>query len=224
MATVDKLRRSKAYVTLNGVNLLATHMMNLVSYEIGSPVPLVKIITVPGRPGNLDATLALNGKVNYVSRPITARFHIRNNPYDAWHTKLSTLLKLFDGVESKMVFSTDPDWYYKGRFTFELEKTSEVSSFITLTCDDAFPYKLEDITVSDTISGSKYVYCTGKDYNGTVTIYSSSSSMSVRFGSQTYQLRSGNNVIREIHLSSGSNSLYFTGTGSVRITYERGVL
>ena len=55
---------SKAYVTLNGVNLMTRYGMNLVSYSIGTPAPVIKMIDVPGRPGGLDATLALNGMSN----------------------------------------------------------------------------------------------------------------------------------------------------------------
>lgn len=210
-----------AYATLGGMNLRQRFGMNLLSYNVGAPVPLIKIIDVPGKPGGLDATLALNGKVNLVSRPITAEFHIRNNPYEDWHTLLSNLLQLFNGTESRLSFSTDPDWYYKGRFLIDPNKSNDVTSTITISCEAAFPYKLETVTVEDTISSSKYVYCTGLEYNGPVTIYASAS-MQVTFSGITYQLGTGNNSVPEIHLGTGSNSLRFAGTGTVRITYERG--
>lgn len=214
---------SRAYVTVNGKNLAQEYGMNLTSYSVGTPVPLVKLIDVPGRPGKLDATLALNGKVNYSTRPVTAEFHLRNSTYPDFQTLLSNLLKLFNGTESKVVFSTDPDWYYKGRFTIDVKKSNPITATVTLSCQEAFPYKLESITVEDTISSSKYVYCTGKDYNGSVTIYASAS-MQVTFSGTTYQLKSGDNLIPEIHFANGSNSLRFAGTGTVRITYERGIL
>lgn len=213
---------SRAYVTLGEKNLAETYGMHLISYNVGTPTPLVKLIDVPGRPGKLDATLALNGKVNYTTRKVTAEFHVRYNPYPDFETLLSTLLALFNGKESKMVISTDPDWYYKGRFTIDRKKSNPITSRITITCKEAFPYKLEEITVEDTISSSKYVYCTGKEYNGTLTIYASAA-MQVTFSGSTYQLAAGNNIVREIHLNSGSNSLRFVGTGTVKITYERGI-
>lgn len=218
----ETYKAKRAYVTLGGKNLAETYGMNLVSYSTGVPTPLVKLIDVPGRPGKLDATLALNGKVNYTSRPVTAEFHVRYNPYPDFETLVSTLSALFNGVESKMVFSTDPDWYYKGRFVIDKKKSNPITSTITISCKEAFPYKLEEVTVEDTISSSKYVYCTGKEYNGAPTIYASVA-MQVTFSGTTYQLKAGNNIIREIHFNSGSNSLRFLGTGTVRITYERGI-
>lgn len=214
---------SHAYAMLNGTNLLTTYAMELQSYDVGTPEPMIKLIEVPGKPGKLDATLALNGKVNYISRKVSATFHIRDITQDAWLTLLSSLYKLYAGTESKLVFSNDPNWYYKGRFTVSGSKSNPVTGTITIECENAFPYKLESVTVEQSISSSGYVYCTGKDFNGAVTIYASVA-MSVTFSGTTYQLSAGNNYIPEIHFSSGSNSLRFVGTGTVRVTYERGIL
>lgn len=232
----------RAYAEVNGVNMRLQYGLNLLSYNVGSPVPDIRLIEVPGRPGKLDATLALNGKVNYLTRPVEATFHIRNNSYEDWHDMLSQVLELLDGTESRIVFSTDPNWYYKGRFTIEPTKTNEVTSQIVISCADAFPYKLDasqitsdwqfDPTVfangvthapDKTISSSGDVVCVGYDYNGTVTIYTSAV-MSVTFDSVTYQLVRGKNTIREIHFQKGNNTLHFTGSGRVRVEYERGIL
>ena len=221
-ARAETYKSERAYVTLNGINLAQEYGMNLVSYSTGSPTPLIKLIDVPGKPGKLDATLALNGKVNLTSRTVKAEFHIRNNEYSDFETLLSTLSPIINGTESKIIFSTDPDWYYKGRFKITPKKTNPVSSSITITCADAFPYKLEEHSVSTTISGSKTVSCEGREYNGDLTI-TVSAAMQITFGGQTYQLAKGENIVREIHLSSGSNSLKFTGTGTVDIKYERGI-
>lgn len=219
----ESRNNSHAYATLNGTNLLTTYAMELQSYDVGTPEPVIKLIEVPGRPGKLDATLALNGKVNYSTRSVKAVFHIRDITQDAYLTLLATLYKLYNGTESKLVFSNDPSWYYKGRFTVKPSKSNPVTATITLECTNAFPYKLESVTVEQSISSSGYVYCTGKDYNGAVTIYASVA-MSVTFSGTTYQLSAGNNSVPEIHFSSGSNSLRFVGTGTVRVTYERGIL
>jgi phage-related protein len=213
----------RAYVSINGTNLDTTYGLGLTDYSVGSPSPLLKLIDVPGRPGKLDVTLALNGKVNYTTRPVTAEFHVRNNPYPDFHTLLSNLLALFNGTESKMVFSTDPDWYYKGQFTIDAKKTNPVSSTIVIKCDDAFPYKLEEYMNTKTLNSPGSLVCVGKDYNGTVTI-NVSVAMSVTFKSSTYQLVSGDNVIREIHIAKGNNTLFFSSAGTVSVTYERGVL
>lgn len=210
------------YVKLNNINLFREYGMRLTSFVIGTPSPEIKLIDVPGRPGKLDATLALNGKVNLSTRKVSATFHIRNTDYSNWHILTSNLNKLFNGTDSKMIFSTDPDWYYKGRFSIDSKKTNPITSTITISCNEAFPYKLEYVEQSETVNTSANVYCIGKEYNGKITIYSSTT-MSVTFKGKTYQLSTGNNIIREIHLSEGSNTLSFTGTGTVTISYERGV-
>lgn len=215
---------SRAYVTLNGKNLMRDFGLNLASYDIGAPVPLVKMIDVPGKPGKLDASLALTGKVVYVSRPITATFHVRDNPYDEFHELTEELLRQFNGVESRMKFSTDPNWFYRGRFLMTLKKDDVVNSYVTFTASEAFPYKLEEYDVEAEIVESGAVICVGREYNGVAKIYCSKV-MSLTVDGQTYQLKTGNNVIRELHMEDGEKELMFTctGTGKVHISYERGI-
>lgn len=219
----EKRKNSHAYATINGINLLTEYKMELLSYEMGNPVPLIKLIDVPGRAGKLDATLALNGKVNYTTRSVSATFHVRDITYEDWHTLISGLYALLQGTESKLSFSTDPRWHYKGRFTVVSEKTNPVTGQIKIECSEAYPYKLEDYEVQATISSSKYVTCVGETYNGTITIYASAA-MSVTFAGMTYQLVTGNNIMWDIHIKKGNNSLRFVGTGNIKITYERGIL
>lgn len=213
------------YWELDGTNLAHEYGLNLVSYDVGAPVPLIRTIDVPGRPGKLDATLALNGRVNYISRPVSAVFHIRNNPYEDYHQILSRLLRRFNGTESRLEFSTDPRRYYKGRFLITPQKNGEVSSYITFSCEDAFPYKLEfeDIIVS--VTDSKNVNLRGSDYNGEIYIYmETGAAMTATFHEISVDLAAGTNLVREFHLADGLNDLQFTGSGQVRIRYERGIL
>lgn len=101
----ESRNEAHAYATLNGTNMLTAHNMELLAYSIGNPVPVIRLIDVPGRPGKLDATLALNGKVNYSTRPITVEFHIRDITQEEWRTLMSTLFKLYDGTETKLVLT-----------------------------------------------------------------------------------------------------------------------
>lgn len=213
----------KAYVTINGTNLLTTYAMELMTKKIGEAVPDIKIIEVPGRPGGLDATLALNGKVNYLYRPIEMVFHIRDITEEDFDTLCSTLSAKFNGTLSKVVFSTDPDWYYKGRFKIDKERTNAVTATITMTCEKAFPYKLETFSVTGESSSSLWVNCIGKDYNGPVTA-NASAAVSITANSKTYSLAAGDNELPEVILSKGSNQVRISGAATVTFTYERGIL
>lgn len=210
------------YVTLNNVNLEQEYGMKLTEFAISSPSPITKYIDVPGRPGKLDATLALNGKVNLSTRKVSATFHVRDCTYSDWHTLLSALNTAFNGIESKIVFSSDPDWYYKGRFKIDTKKSNQITSTITISCNEVFPYKLEYVEESHTVTSSVQFSIVGKEYNSTMTIRSSSV-LSLVFEGTTYQIIPGTNMMYAIHLKNGNNTLYFSGTGSVTILFERGV-
>jgi hypothetical protein len=55
-----------------------------------------------------------------------------------------------------------------------------------------------------------------------VPVINSSAVMTVTFGGTVYNLAIGDNTIPEINLVEGNNTLLFTGTGTVVITYQRG--
>lgn len=214
----------RATVTIDGVNLETAYGLKLTEYDIGSPTILTNYIDVPGRPGMLDATLALNGKVNYTKRSVSAEFHVSDLTHDGYADLMQTLRTKYHGVEAKMKFSFDSDWYYKGRFEVSGTKSNDVSADIEISSSNVFPYKLEETTVSKTVGSSSSVTLVGKAYNGALTINASVASMTVTFAGATYTLAKGNNLVPEIHLSEGNNTLTFKGSGTVKVTYERGVL
>lgn len=214
----------RAYVTLDEDNLEEDWGLKLTDYDIGDPDILTKYIDVPGRPGMLDATLALNGKVNYTKRTITAEFHVSNTTRRQFAVLMRQLWASYHGIENQLVFSFDSGWYYKGRFEISGEMKSDVSADIKITCKNTFPYKLKAEKVTASIGSSTAVTCTGSAYTGALTINCTVASNTVTFGGTTYTLVKGDNLVPEIHLSSGSNTLTFKGSGTVTITYERGVL
>ena len=232
------------FVVINDTNLLTNYGLGLLDYSVGAPVPDIKLIDIPGRAGKLDASLALNGKLNLKSRPITITLRTRNADFADFHKTLTAVTTLINGAEeSRVVFSTDPEWYYKGRFLVSYSKTNAVTGQITLTCANAFPYKIDnskttcnfgDVDMTDLTTfmacntrlyqGTNEVTFIGYEYNGPVTIYTGMQ-LSVTWNGTTYQLINGKNYIPEIHFEEGENILTFTAPYStyVRVVYERGI-
>lgn len=229
---------TRAYVMINGTNIEETvydgAYLKLTDYSIGSPTPLTKYIDVPGRPGMLDATLALNGKVNYTKRSISAKFHVTNIDHEKFKTIMETDLWMsYQGQEIKLGFSFDEDegWYYKGRFTFTGKMTSDVSADIEMSSDNVFPYKLRTEKYTISLSTTKTANVWAFHYVGLVTINCTQASCTVTYNGSTYTLVKGDNVIPELHLTcadknhlGATSTMTFTGSGTITITYETGVL
>lgn len=131
----------RTYVTINGTDM-RTYGLELTDYRIGAPVPVTSYIDVPGRNGRLDISDALGGYISYSHREIELHFHIRKN-YAEWHNLISVLSTAFDGVESKIVFSKDPDWYYKGRFEIDFFKSNPISGDVVMSCRNCDPFKMQ---------------------------------------------------------------------------------
>lgn len=211
-------------VLLNGVNLDEVYGLKLTAYDIGTPEPVLNYIDVPARAGMLDATLALNGKVNYRSRPVSATFHVTGLRHDGYATLMAELNRLYQGIEAKMVFDFDPDWYYKGRFIVTGAKVTDVSADIVISCENAHPYKLREMAYAFVVLGETETFnVDGDDYTGAVHIVNDTMS-SVRYNGHTYQLKEGENIIPEIHIKKGTSSMKFNGSGTAYVTYESGVL
>ena len=148
---------ARTYVTINGVDM-RTYGLELTDYKIGAPVPVTNYIDVPGRMGRLDVSDALNGYVSYSHREIEMTFHVRQT-YTEWHSLISALSAAVDGVQSHVIFSKDPDWYYRGRFVIDFIKSNPVSGDVILSCRDAFPFKLKFFEETMTLeNGGREVY------------------------------------------------------------------
>lgn len=229
---------TRAYVTINGTNIEETSYdgayLKLTDYSIGSPTPLTKYIDVPGRPGMLDATLALNGKVNYTKRSISAKFHVTNINHEKFKEIMeSDLLMPYQGQEIKLGFSFDENenWYYKGRFMFTGKMTSDISADVEMKSDNVFPYKLRTEKQVVSLSTTKTATVWAYQYVGLVTINCTQASCTVTYNGSTYTLVKGDNVIPELHLTCADknylgaiSTMTFTGSGTITITYETGVL
>ena len=223
----QSFQTAHAYVTVNGTSLLSQYGMELVSYEISAPEPILRYIEIPGRPGGLDATLALNGKINYNRRHIKCEFHIRQISAAALETMLTGLYKAINGTEIKLGFSFDSGYYYKGRFNIAVKKTNAVTANITIESDNVYPFKLREFSKIVTLTSATElsVYCfSGMDENTAPVVTCAQAGVSVRFGTTTFELQQGDNTLYGVHFGNSANYLYFTGSGRVDIKWEGGTI
>lgn len=121
------------------------------------------------------------------------------------------------------------------------ETSAEV--VITCTCDpyklsvsssdepwiwDTFNFRTGVITATNDIKVSasddwKLVKLSGYPYNETLKIVSNND-VQMRFGNDTYNLVSGENIMHDVELVEGENDLYFKGTATITIVHRGGVL
>lgn len=193
----------------------------LESVSIPMPEPQLITIQIPGMDGLLDLSEVLTGAVNYYTREISLVFSAMNT-YDSWAALISQIASYLHGRKRKMVLDIDSGFYYYGRFTIDSSKSNEATSTITISgIVDPYKYETDPVEVTEAIVVSESVVLVGLR-QPVVPLINSTAIMTVTFGGEVYNLAVGDNTIPDINLVEGNNTLLFTGTGTVEITYQRG--
>lgn len=213
---------SYAYAVFDSLKNTYTNWgLMLESVSIPLPEPQIISVDIPGMNGCLDLSDTLTGDISYNNRPATLVFSVFNT-YDDWAALISLVSNYLHGKKRKMVLDIDTGFYYYGRFTVDTSKSDEVLSTIAIKGTvDPYKYELNPTVVTRAVSSSASVTLTGLRMP-VVPVINSTAVMTVTYGGTVYNLAIGNNTIPGINLVEGSNTLLFTGTGTVTITYQRG--
>lgn len=212
---------------------------------ISPPSPKTLYIDIPGSDGVLDLTEFLTGDVKFENRTITCEFNVIDNR-KRWSNIYSEILDYLHGQRMKIILDEDPTYYYVGRFQVNEWKSDKVTSLITIE-GNVEPYKLEvcgslddwewdsfnfetgiirqwkDLTVEDSLTIT--VVGTRKTVVPSFVVQSNDGSgMTVTFEGRTYNLSDGVNRVVNINIKQETQTLVFTGNGTVSIDYRGGRL
>lgn len=196
------------------------------SKEISLPEPKTYIIDVPCADGSLDLSTALTGgDIKYQNRTITLNFTVLK-PWKQLESLKSIIANHLHGKVMKVIFDADYDFFYTGRCKITSFNTDTIPATLTIEVD-AEPYKfnIEETVISETVSGEQTIYVDKQKMKVVPTI-TVSNDMTVTYKTKLLQLRTGDNIIPEIMLSSAEedNKLVFNGNGVVTIKFRGGEL
>lgn len=223
-------------VTLGGYH--SKEDLGLILQTVNMPLPLPKtaMVEVPGADGALDLTETF-GYVKLQSRLITMTF-TDMALYNHRYGNQGYISDLLHGKKVQIIFDEDPNYFYYGRLTIGEFLPTGATRTVTITAD-CNPYKYE-LWMSDepwlwdpfnfetgvireytgiTVSGTETVTVAGGQQNTIPTIITDAA-MTVTFNGNTYNLSAGENKLYDIVLVAGNNTLTFTGTGTVAISFR----
>ena len=190
--------------------------------NVSIPLPSAQIITVPIPGGGLlDLSEVLTGRVNFNARTVTLTFDAMNS-YDEWPELIAKISNYLHGKSKTLIFDNDVSFYYSGRFAVDTSKSDEATTTVVITgMVDPYKYDVEpsEILLSVVTSASFLVYGSRMPVVPIVTV---SAIMTVTFGGVVYSLVVGANTIPGVCLVEGENTLLFTGTGNITISYRGG--
>lgn len=212
---------------------------------ISPPSPKTLYIDIPASDGIIDLTEWMTGEVKFENRTITCEFNVID-ARSRWSNIYSEILDFLHGQQMKVILDEDPTYYYVGRLKVNEWKSDKKTSTITIE-GNVEPYKMELFSSLEDWEWDSFNFETGivRDYKDirvdeslTFTIEGTRKSvvpsfivqsddgtgLKVKFNGTTYDLPDGTNRVLNIIIKDGTNTLYFTGNGTVSIDYRGGRL
>jgi hypothetical protein len=212
---------------------------------LSPPAVREKLIDIPGRNGLFDLSTLFTNEPTYTNRVGSFEFIIHPDYFRNIDTVYSNVRNYLHGQRMQMLLEDDPDHYYEGLFF--ISNVGAGSSFNVITIDyNVSPYKSERFTtaeewewdpfdfetgvISGTLAGlvvnganslSVELYGAHKQISLTFT---TNANLTVTVGSVTYSLSTGVTTVPGLAMAEGLNTLVFSGTGTVTITYRGGSL
>lgn len=212
---------------------------------ISPPSPKTVYVDIPGSDGVIDLTESLTGDVKFDNRTIKCEFVVLD-ARNRWSDIYSEIMDYLHGQRMKVRLDEDPTYYYEGRLQVNEWKSDKVTSTITIE-GDVEPYKMEMFSSLEDWEWDSFNFETGiiRDYKeirvdesltfmiegrrksvvpSFTVVSDDGSGLQVRFNGTTYDLPDGTSRVLNIVIKNGTNTLYFTGNGTVSIDYRGGRL
>ena len=203
---------------------------------IAAPQVKTSFISLPGGDGALDLTEALAGRPTYERRTGSWEFIVMND-YGTWYERYSEIMAYLQGMQYRIIFDDDPDYYYIGRLAVNEWRSEPNWSRIVINYNvdpykrsvDGYgdhwlwdPFDFETGTISDyyklIVDESLTIdYINGSNDEIRPIINSSTNTVTMTFDSTTYTLDRGPNVFYDITFPPGTSRLVFTGDGVISI-------
>lgn len=207
----------------------ADGLLTLTGWALSAPEYQSNMVEVPGRDGSLDLSTALtDGEPRYKSRTLTATFETSEGTREARKERLDTMVNWLDGWRMDIYLPDDTTHYITGRVhvAVEYNDLAHGAATVTAVCD---PWRYSETeTVVTLTAGSEAqtasLVNSGRRSQAPTLTVDSDSQVTLVYGSYSWALGSGVYILPDLILRQGSNSLTYSGEGTVEIRYREAVL
>jgi phage-related protein len=194
----------------------------LSAVDIPAAVPKTNYIDIPGGDGSLDLS-EVHGDIKYNDRECAFTFTVAQSIRESeWEERKTLVCNALNGRTFNITLDKDPDYYYTGRCTidgYSVEKRlrqivvkAKVKPWKYKQTVTALSFPLSaDVQQIEIINARKKV-CPVIECTHDNTI--------VQFAGTEYHLSTGAHKVLDIQLAEGSNTLYISGSGSVKFTWQ----
>lgn len=215
------------YAIIGDCDSRADWGMDLYNAEIGLPKVKTHYLDLPLESGVVDLSEAVTGNPSYGTRELKLYLGRKDKSPLDWTTAIMQIARDIHGKRLPIRLSFDPDFYYVGRISCETEKISFRRStyLITAICDPYRYYKEVTERVIE-VDGTAEMTLDNMDMitSPTFTTDAKDITVSCNGGASLSIFPRTDFNIPEILLDAGINRLNFTGTGTVLVRYQEGMI
>lgn len=209
-------------VQFDDIDLKKRYSLTLEEFDIGIPEPKFVTVDVPGRNGELDMSLAITGNIMYHNRIIQLQFGITGSE-KVCEGKRNTFMYEYQMKKVKLKFS-HLTGYFVGVVMVE-KVTRENQHYTLLVKVNCEPYRYmdEDFDQTITLSSNRVsMPFVNLAMPSPVTIRTTGNAV-IEFNRKQYRVNKGEHQLG-IVFQPGMNQVTLSGSGSIRIMYQMGVL
>mgnify|MGYP000054464539 CR=1 FL=1 len=203
-------------VTFNNKHSFKSFGLIMQKVAIGMPRVKTEIIDIPGADGSKDLSETLASRPLYGNREISITLAVPHECHD-WLPLISRVSNFIHGQSMKIVFDSDPQYFYKGRCSVETVNTWEALPEIAIKIT-ADPFKISEKSKEVSISGTTTIEFDETKRIVITELQTASSGMSYTVRGKQIQVNSGNNKAN-IDLF-GHGQIIISGYGKIKIKYE----
>lgn len=195
-------------------------------FELSEPEMQTHYVEVEGMDGSLDLTEALSGRPVYKDRTLKLTFDSRSGAYQDYTYLCSKIDSRLHGRRCRIVLDTEPDWYYVGRGKWSHSKDEYgVEKHVYTATVKPYRYYRDVTERTVAVDGTAEVVIDNLMAPAAPLFSTADTGLTVAQGSAAYTILPGTDVeIYGITLLEGLNTLTITGTGTVTIRYQEGML
>ena len=198
---------------------------NIVLTKASIPLPSIKTssVDIKGANGILDLSEVLTGDVCYGNRDIKLTFAMMEDR--DYYSTMTDIANYLHGKKVTLKLSNDDEYFYSGRAVISMcEYSYGKSSLVIKMSADPFKYSVTESNAFVNLNNeTKSLVLPNKRMRVAPTLVVTGS-VTMTFEGKTYTLQAGEQQLLNFVLSEGNNTVSFSGTGSVKITYRQGAL
>lgn len=206
----------------------ASHGWTLTGFHLAEPYPVTNIVSVPGRiRGDLDLSYALSSEPTYSSRELLVTLEISSGDRALRESIISEMTNLLHGRKVKIIPPDHPNHYALGQLTVAKQFSNNAHAAVEITgiCEPWLYMAQEHVVALQATSTKQTAKVVNLGVMSVVPVLEvTGGSVSLTYNSATLNLSAGTHKWPHLFLTPGEHTVEYSGSGSIRITYQEGVI